>query len=298
MRAVVVGDLVVEVDGTVPYAFTDLTEDQLTYAPLRFDVGGTASNFSRAAVELFDEVTVVGCVGADAMGDVVIDQLTRAGITCDVSRASEHPTALAVYLRDASSTSPKGVRHLVIGSPSANQAFGPEEARHLIGAAADADFVVTDCYSMMSEPRRSHLLGALEQLATAPAKVVVDLVPHDCWRIFSQDDVDRFAAPADILIAEVRTVLAFAGEPFTAEADLTAARRAAAQVQERWPTATCFLRFGHGNCDESLVVQPGSDPQVYETGYRSTTVPRGFGDRLTAHELHALHRGLVGVQVT
>ncbi len=79
MKVVVVGDVVVEVSARIETSFTALSQDCLQYAPVQFAVGGSAANFALAAAQHDCEVVLAGAIGTDALGEVVLSTLERAG---------------------------------------------------------------------------------------------------------------------------------------------------------------------------------------------------------------------------
>ena len=294
MHVVVLGDVMVELSCQVPYRFRDIAEDVLTYAPVTSVVGGTGANFAMAATRWFDEVTLGGCVGKDVFGGFAIDQLEAAGVRCLLRRTAKVPTGLAMYQRDDSTEATNGVRHLVIASPSANDAFTLDDVARLRTTLESADLVVADGYAMRQEERQLAVGTGLATAREAGSTVALDVVPHDCFRHHKLSDLIRFAAPAGVVMIEARTLLAFSDERFPEVIDDAALGIAIETAMRLWPDKVVLLRFGLGNVDEVFKLVPTAEPVRYRTGYAICAEPRGFGDRLAAQELSLLLRGQLG----
>lgn len=96
MKLVTVGDVMV-----------DVVSDQLPAAGERahgnvlLRAGGSAVNAALVARELGADAQVVGRVGRDAAGDLVVSTLETRGVDVRLARDDELPTGTAVALRDA-----------------------------------------------------------------------------------------------------------------------------------------------------------------------------------------------------
>ncbi|MDN5571524.1 MAG: ribokinase [Propionibacteriaceae bacterium] len=115
-------DLVVEVERRPLGGETILGSDLVT------SPGGKGANQAAAAGRAGGEVTFVGCVGADASGDLLVDSLTRAGVATDALRRVDAPTGNALIV-----VTPDGENSIIV-SPGANAHVTPA----LVDDAADA----------------------------------------------------------------------------------------------------------------------------------------------------------------
>jgi hypothetical protein len=126
--------------------------------------------------------------------------------------------------------------------------------------------------------------------------VAVDLVPHDIARALSLAAVHQLTEDANILIAELKTIrqlLALPTEQRTFE--LEDAVASIPNIRKEFPGRWLLLRFGIGNIDQSLVISPTGEARYTYTGYQELTDATGFGDELTARELHILlSKGIEG----
>ncbi len=113
-----------------------------------------------------------------------------------------------------------------------------------------------------------------------------DVVPHDSFRAKSLDQLLEETVDATVVVVEARTLNSFMGEEWTGgDADEAAAGRAELLARDLFPGRHVYVRFGHGNADQTLLISPARTTVTYRTGYVDTAEPRGFGDRLLAREL-------------
>lgn len=289
MKAVVAGDVLLEVSGRVPVAFDDLESDLLCYGAVNAQIGGSAANFALAAVPLFDEVVVVAAIGDDPVGRLLSSWLQEQGVRTHLCVKPGLRSGVSIYARDETTSRVKGVRLLLIAEPSALPQWNQDDARLLQPELASADVLVVDGYAFRTEPRRSATLALMADARAAGVEVVYDIVPHDCFREIRLDEVCRYAESASVIVVEARTLNALAGEQWNeADVDDAAARRAAEVVRERLPGRGAFIRFGLGNADQTLTLSSNGAIGIHSTGYSRDTSPRGFGDRLLATELRSM----------
>ena len=177
----------------------------------------------------------------------------------------------------------------MIATPSANDAFGLDDLDELGPVLGAVDLVVTDGYAMRHTGRRLATLAAMTEARSAGARVVFDVVPHDCFRRYELDDLLTFARSASVVIIEARTLLGFLGTPMGNVVESASVDHVAAVAGQLWPDKKIvFLRFGIGNVDEVIGLDANRAAVRYRTGYAGSATPRGFGDRLAVDELARL----------
>jgi sugar/nucleoside kinase (ribokinase family) len=290
-RAVtVLGDVNVELEAELTQLeFRSITRDTLSYAQMGVTVGGTAANFALAAIAHFDRVRVVGRVGTDAFAAVIRDALRGAGVAAHLSIDPVHPSGLAMLLRDGSSAAHRGVRHLVVRAESANSALDIEAINRAREVIVASDVFLTDGYGLLNEPRRSAYLHAMRLAREAARIVVLDVVPHDCYRRYGVDELKRFTADVNVMICELRTIRSFLGLATSAGVlDVDLARATIPAVRGAFPDKWVFLRFGIGEANESILAPPAGEASHSLTGYVGEERVAGFGDRLAAREIAQL----------
>jgi len=289
VKAVVAGDVFLEVAGRLPTAFTSLQADQLVSGDVAAVVGGSAANFALAAIALFDEVVAAAAVGGDLVGEMVRLQLERCGVRTLLAVKPDLPSAVAIYLRDESEHFAKGARLLLIGDPAALGQWDLRDAATVRPELEDADVLVVDGYALQAEPRRTATLALMAEARKSDVHVAYDIVPHDVFRSTGIDKIESNGRSATIIVTEARTLNALAGEDWI-ETDATehAAYRASMVGMQIFPGRRLHIRFGLGNADRTLVMSSEGDVEILATGYSESEEPRGFGDRLLASELARL----------
>ena len=96
MTLTTVGDVMVDVvSERLPAA------GERAHGNVRLRAGGSAVNAALTAVELGADARVVGRIGRDAAGDLVMSTLQERGIVAHLARDEELPTGTAVALHDA-----------------------------------------------------------------------------------------------------------------------------------------------------------------------------------------------------
>jgi sugar/nucleoside kinase (ribokinase family) len=249
-------------------------------------VGGTAANFARAAVPFFAEVHLLGRVGIDPVGEIITAVLSASGVRTHLSRDPDRPSGLSVVLRDDDPAAPCGIRLLLVGPDSANTTLTVTDLAEHHALLVGVDALVVDGYAMLAEPRRSACLYAMDMVSAAGGIVLFDVVPHDSFRLYGLSELQRLTSAVAVIVAEARTLGGFLGaDDYDSRYDLEKVRTMLPAFAEAFGERALFLRFGLRNSDESLCVLPDAPPRYRRTGYRDTTEPDGFGDRLTVAEL-------------
>jgi len=98
--------------------------------------GGKGANQAAAAGRCGADVAFVGCVGADANGGYLREQLAAAGVDTSMLGSADRPTGTAIIF-----LTPDGENSIVV-SPGANHAFDLDAAERSSAAWADARVVV------------------------------------------------------------------------------------------------------------------------------------------------------------
>lgn len=88
---------------------------------LRREAGGKGANQAAAAARLGAEVRMIGCVGADADGDLLLHALSAAGVGAAGVRRTAAPTGTALIMVDA------GGENSIVVCPGANDELDPSQ---------------------------------------------------------------------------------------------------------------------------------------------------------------------------
>lgn len=289
-RLTIIGDVNVEVMGQADVPFREISENRLLYRHLEMTIGGTAAKFAVAAMEIFDPVCVVGSVGADELGTWAERWLVNLGIDARLRHEPSLPTGLAVSVRDGSEDG--GVRLLLVNAENANHALGPGDIDRNADCLTQADLVLTDGYCLLKESRRKSTLDAMRRASEAAVTVVVDIVPHDCYRLIGGAELAEWLAYANVCIVEVLTIRRLLRmEPAASFADLPLAWQTADALAVKFPRHAFLLRFGIQNVEQSLVCRPGHNPLHRFTGVVGAPRPHVLADQVTARELREFFIG-------
>ena len=285
--ATVIGDLNIELvcqlnDST----FADFTHDTLLYRTIGTSIGGTAANFALAGLNYYRELHVLGKVGNDVFGMMVMNQLTSASIHVHCNIDNTVPTGLAIHLRDSNPAHHKGIRLLVVQEKAANHMLSVQDVEQHIPIIAQSDVLLLDGYCLLAQPRRDASIRAMQIAQAYNTVVAFDIVPHHPYELYSFDTLKSIIDLSTIIITELYTIrhfLQMEEQDQTEEKEL--AIQTAVALHTQFPGKVFLLRFGIGNIDQSLICLPGKAPQHSFTGYNQAEELRGFGDRLTAREL-------------
>ncbi|MCP3726140.1 ribokinase [Paraburkholderia sp. CNPSo 3272] len=163
-RVVVVGsiniDMVVTTD-TFPRLGETLFGTRFSTHP-----GGKGANQAVAAARLGAEVTMIGCVGADAFGGEMKATLAREGV--DIAHVSTGREATGI-----ASITLSGGDNAIIVVPGANHELSPEDIDHASAAIAEADVVLAQLEvpyaTVLHAARRAREHGKPFFLNPAPA---------------------------------------------------------------------------------------------------------------------------------
>lgn len=281
----VIGDINLDYIANIPLKNIRAQRDTVITAPIRQQLGGTAGSFARAAIDYFQDVHVLGKLGNDAVGRILRERLRAYGVTLhvitDPARASR-----VVLILNVSNTDGAARRIMVGDDGTANFNVTVDDIAKWKRVLQSIDVLLVDAYSYLSEPRRTACAYAMQISLNAGAVTVFDIVPHDCYKSISLDDLRHHLTPAKLVISEVNTLSQFLDLPLTQEVPV------AQIVNTLLPCLTnvfgdkaWFLRFGEGNIDQSVICIANQPPVHSYTGYREAPEKTGFGDLLTARQL-------------
>lgn len=143
MKLVTVGDVMVDVvSDRLPAA------GERAHGTVRLRAGGSAVNAALAARELGAEAQVVGRIGSDAGGDLVVSTLETAGVGIQLARDAELPTGTVVALQDA-----------IVGDRGANARLSPDD----LPSPLQGDALLVSGFALFQEGSRDAARAALER---------------------------------------------------------------------------------------------------------------------------------------
>ncbi len=201
----VLGDLCVDtiVTRRLPRLWYEIVapEEPVFRVPIDERAGGSAFHFARHAAAAGMQPLIAGCVGSDLAGDTIIATLADAGCRYQIERTSMAPTARSLVAFDAC-----GTRLLMTTERSANDLLSAEfvRARVLPEARPSMVWLSGHCLRARAAPRWTAVAEAVDQARQAGARVVLDVVPHDFYRLFPGfDDLQSAVGPLDGIAAEL-----------------------------------------------------------------------------------------------
>ena len=144
--------------------------------------GGKGANQAVAAARMGAEVTMIGCVGADAFGDQLIENLGAALVDTARIRRAEESTGVALI-----TVSEAGANTIVV-VPGANFAVSPEQIRANEDVIRRADAVLLQLEiplpAVKAAAELAHAHGVPVLLNPAPAQPLArDLLQHVSYLI-------------------------------------------------------------------------------------------------------------------
>jgi sugar/nucleoside kinase (ribokinase family) len=158
MQFVAVGDVMVDVVcSKLP------SPNERVHAEVSMRVGGSAVNAAVAAAAAGSSATVVGRVGTDAAGDLIVAELAQRGIEAHVARDHDLPTGMAVSL-GADPSSPS-----VIANRGANARLSPRD----IPATLEADALLVSGFALFQRGSSEAARTALDRFSGAWAGIDV-----------------------------------------------------------------------------------------------------------------------------
>ena len=219
------------------------------HADISIRAGGSATNAAAAAVAAGASATVVGRVGVDRPGDLVLAALGDRGIEARLARDPELPTGAAVALKgDPTSVS-------IVAHRGANARLSPTD----IPAAVDADALFVSGFALFQRGSAPAARAALERFTGAWAGV--DMA-SPTLAAAAESEFDRTTSGATVILAtadEARAVTGAGPEE--------AARRLASQF------VVACVKLGeegailaHGNSIDRYVVEPATRRSLVGAG--------------------------------
>ncbi len=170
-RVLVLGDLNLDVRAEVPQ---DVPWGEEARTLVQVTPGGSAGNFARAARREGADVLFIGCVGDDAIGDLLVESLETLGIETCVKRATgPSGTILALW---------KGVERTMFCSRGANDGLDAawiEEALFV-----KADHLHLSGYAFLSSTQRTAARRAIALARKRGLTISVDPPPASLIRDF------------------------------------------------------------------------------------------------------------------
>ncbi len=183
----VIGDINIDYITTISLDGLDVGKSDLVVTtPIDHALGGTAGNFAKAAINYFQEVNVLSKLGNDAIAYLLREDLKSLGVICHLRTDPMRPSRVVLVFNTINAD---GSRHRIMlaDADTANFNITGEDIAEWTEILQRIDAIIVDAYSYLSEPRRSACYSAMQISRDANAVTVLDLVPHDCYKLLRRN---------------------------------------------------------------------------------------------------------------
>lgn len=170
-RIVVLGDLNLDILATLPEALPKKGEVR---SPIQVMPGGSAGNFARAAAREGTEVTFIGCVGKDFVGDLLVGSLQAQGIDTRVKRVDRQSGTILSLAKKEGKT--------MICSRGANDGLDFTWIEE--GFFVNADHLHLSGYSFLSPAQRGATRRAISIARSLDLTISIDPPPANLIQNF------------------------------------------------------------------------------------------------------------------
>ncbi|TDC66355.1 carbohydrate kinase family protein [Actinomadura sp. GC306] len=224
---------------------------------------------------------VISRIGRDHYTDDIVRHLSRLVTSCHLPTSAGAANGRTIVLRD------RNARRIIAADGSTPirdlSVTDIEEAR---GTIAGSDAVFADGYLLLAEPSRTAVTAAMKIANEHGTVFWLDLVPHDMDRYLDLDTIEPLLRRADIIVSQARTMAALLGLPDRYPYRESGFPDLLAALAKLSGTCTWYLRHGDHDISKVLVSRAGRRIRAYGTGFVEEKSMAGFGDRVTAAEMH------------
>jgi 2-dehydro-3-deoxygluconokinase len=234
------------------------------HAGVSVRAGGSAVNAALAAAALEAAPLVVGRVGSDSLGDLVVGELARRGIDARIARDGELPTGAAVAFAGA------GPGPAVVAHRGANARFAPGD----VPDPLEADALFVSGFALLQEGSADAARAALDRFTGHWAGV--DAASPRLAAAAAERGLERAGAGANVVFATAEEARALTG---------AGPEESARALASRFTVACVKLGEEGALAAQGDRVERRSPPRVRQGA------ALGSGDALAAGLLVALARG-------
>ncbi len=226
--------------------------------------GGSAANVAAWVARVGMPAGFVGMVGADALGDLIVEDMQREGVELHVNRTAEHDTGVILVLIDRA-----GQRSMVTNQGAdfyLRPADLPEDALRT------CSHIHITAWSLFTDPPRAAAIRAAQIAKAGGATVSFDPASYQMIREMGYDRFARITAelPVDILFPNRDE-----GQALTGEREPAAI---AQELRDRHPGAIIALKLDRDGC---YILSDGH-AQAYPTSDHPALDATGGGDAFDA----------------
>jgi ribokinase len=235
------------------------TTGRIAFAP-----GGSAANVAAWIARVGTQAGFVGKVGADPLGDMIVEDMQREGVELHVSRTAEHDTGVILVLVDGA-----GQRSMVTNQ-GADFYLTPEDLPEQV--LGDCCHIHITAWSLFTDPPRTAALRAAQSAKSAGATVSFDPASYQMILELGYDKFARLTAnlPVDMIFPNRDE-----GQALTGEREPVAIAQA---LRTRYPGAIVALKLDREGC----FVMADGHAQAYPTSNQPALDATGGGDAFDA----------------
>ncbi|HET9223726.1 MAG TPA: PfkB family carbohydrate kinase [Roseiflexaceae bacterium] len=226
--------------------------------------GGSAANVAAWIARVGMPAGFVGMVGADPLGDLIVEDMRREGVELHVSRTAKRDTGVILVLIDRA-----GQRSMVTNQ-GADFYLTPAELPD--DALRACSHVHITAWSLFTDPPRAAAIRAAQIAKAGGATVSFDPASYQMIREMGYDKFARITAelPVDILFPNRDEGQALTGEREPEEIAL--------ELRERYPGAIIALKLDRDGC----YILADGHAQAYPTSDHPALDATGGGDAFDA----------------
>jgi ribokinase len=226
--------------------------------------GGSAANVAAWVARAGAPAGFVGKVGADALGDLIIEEMRREGVELHVSRTAERDTGVILVLVDRA-----GQRSMVTNQ-GADFYLLPEDLPE--PALRACRHIHVTAWSLFTDPPRAAAIRAAQIAKAAGATVSFDPASYQMILELGYDKFQQITAalPVDMLFPNRDE-----GQALTGQQEPAAIAQA---LRERYPSAIIALKLDRDGC----YILADGHAQAYPTSNEPALDATGGGDAFDA----------------
>jgi hypothetical protein len=283
----VVGSLNLDVIGTTGCQFLRTDWNDQDYADWTFGVGGTATNIAIIAAKRGLRTNLIAIIGSDWVGQYAIDQLFRQNIQQLRVFRFEVPdiSTGVVVIAYLSGMNGSTIRKVIGPTKSPLDFVEVGAIVRMLAAVPPAQTVILDGY--MFRMRQSQLSPIISSLRSREARVCIELVPHEIWKLADNQRLLEVIGNADHISSNISTMERLVGiDPSEDSSQLSRVNRLARKLTVFKGRPILHLRSGKEGA-EHVVIFDTYKRELITKSYDLATMStkKSFGDEFFLDEL-------------
>ncbi|ASC73513.1 Hypothetical protein XM38_044800 [Halomicronema hongdechloris C2206] len=286
---IVLGDINLDccVLGNLELDFSSLVENgRIVWEKIEDRPGGTGLNFAILAKKRGYDPLLIGRVGNDFPGGLLLDFISNLGLNKGVFVDKNNPTGRAVVVRDA-----KDIRLLIDNNTkeklNANQFLSLDNIKSYSEEIKNSRFLYISgfCIKDKSVPRFESVQQAIDIAVKNGTSIIFDVVPHKIYEEISFKQLRETIPQANIVFSEVATIRRLLSLGTTQENITERIAEETAQALRKFYHRFA-LRWGRSGVDEEIIWDGIARKMTRRShDHSSAEEKRGFGDQIALDAL-------------